>query len=280
MDIRTDLALESISPDSLPESVHISTRGRAFRITEITIDDDSCLDTIGKGRGRYITLEGSSLSRFAEDYQSMTEELATELSALVPEGDILVAGIGNNDITPDAIGPQTAAKVLATRHLSCDTVEEEFFASLRRVSSLAGGVMGQTGIESAELIRAVATELRPAAVIAVDALACTDISRLGTTIQLTDTGISPGSGVSNHRIELSEKVLGVPVIAVGVPTVVDMHTIVRSLTGEKINRELPNMMVTPRDIDRLTERASQLIAFGINLALQPALSFEDVRGLF
>lgn len=280
MDIRTDLALESISPDSLPESVHISTRGRAFRITEITIDDDSCLDTIGKGRGRYITLEGSSLSRFAEDYQSMTEELAAELSALVPEGDILVAGIGNNDITPDAIGPQTAAKVLATRHLSCDTAEEEFFASLRRVSSLAGGVMGQTGIESAELIRAVAAELRPAAVIAVDALACTDISRLGTTIQLTDTGISPGSGVSNHRIELSEKVLGVPVIAVGVPTVVDMHTIVRSLTGEKINRELPNMMVTPRDIDRLTERASQLIAFGINLALQPALSFEDVRGLF
>lgn len=280
MDIRTDLALESISPDSLPESVHISTRGRAFRITEITIDDDSCLDTIGKGRGRYITLEGSSLSRFAEDYQSMTEELAAELSALVPEGDILVAGIGNNDITPDAIGPQTAAKVLATRHLSCDTAEEEFFASLRRVSSLAGGVMGQTGIESAELIRAVAKELRPAAVIAVDALACTDISRLGTTIQLTDTGISPGSGVSNHRIELSEKVLGVPVIAVGVPTVVDMHTIVRSLTGEKINRELPNMMVTPRDIDRLTERASQLIAFGINLALQPALSFEDVRGLF
>ncbi|MBQ6168742.1 MAG: GPR endopeptidase [Ruminococcus sp.] len=280
MDIRTDLALESISPDSLPESVHISTRGRAFRITEITIDDDSCLDTIGKGRGRYITLEGSSLSRFAEDYQSMTEELAAELSALVPEGDILVAGIGNNDITPDAIGPQTAAKVLATRHLSCDTAEEEFFASLRRVSSLAGGVMGQTGIESAELIRAVAAELRPAAVIAVDALACTDISRLGTTIQLTDTGISPGSGVSNHRIELSENVLGVPVIAVGVPTVVDMHTIVRSLTGEKINRELPNMMVTPRDIDRLTERASQLIAFGINLALQPALSFEDVRGLF
>ena len=140
--------------------------------------------------------------------------------------------------------------------------------------------MGQTGIETAEIVRAISAELRPAAIIAVDALACNDISRLGTTIQLTDTGISPGSGVSNRRMELSEKLFGIPVIAVGVPTVVDMHTIVRSLTGRRIKGELPNMMVTPRDIDRLTERASQLLAFGINLALQPTLTFEDVRGLF
>ncbi|WP_294750108.1 GPR endopeptidase [uncultured Ruminococcus sp.] len=281
MDIRTDLALESLSADELPESVHLQIRGKAFRITEIIIDDDSCLASIGKGKGRYITLEGSSLSRFSDDYQLMAQELSQELSALLPDGDVLVAGLGNNDITPDAIGPQTAAKVLATRHLSGDDdFGEEFFTSLRRVSSFAGGVMGQTGIETAEIVRAIAAELRPAAIIAIDALACTDISRLGTTIQITDTGISPGSGVSNQRKELSEKLFGIPVIAVGVPTVVDMHTIVRSLTGRKINRKLPNMMVTPRDIDRLTERASQLLAFGINLALQPTLTFEDVRGLF
>ena len=194
----------------------------------------------------------------------------------------LVVGLGNNDITPDAIGPQTAAKVLATRHLrdETDIGGEHFLTSLRPVSSCAGGVMGQTGIETAEIVRAISEELRPSAIIAVDALACTDISRLGTTIQLTDTGISPGSDVSNRRQELSEKLFNIPVIAVGVPTVVDMHTIVRSLTGKKINGELPNMMVTPRDIDRLTERASQLLAFGINLALQPTLTFEDVRGLF
>ena len=282
MEIRTDLALESFSADSLPENVHISTRGRAFDITEITIDDDSCLDTIGKGRGRYITLEGSSLSRFSDDYQLMAQELSQELAALLPEGEVLVVGLGNNDITPDAIGPQTAAKVLATRHLrgELDSGEEHFLTSLRPVSAFAGGVMGQTGIETAEIVRAISAELRPAAIIAIDALACTDISRLGTTIQLTDTGISPGSGVSNRRQELSEKLFHIPVIAVGVPTVVDMHTIVRSLTGKSINGELPNMMVTPRDIDRLTERASQLLAFGINLALQPTLSFEDVRGLF
>lgn len=282
MEIRTDLALESFSADSLPENVHIYTRGEAFDITEIIIDDDSCLDTIGKGRGRYITLEGSSLSRFSDNYQLMAQELSQELAALLPEGEVLVVGLGNNDITPDAIGPQTAAKVLATRHLrgELDSGEENFLTSLRPVSAFAGGVMGQTGIETAEIVRAISAELRPAAIIAIDALACTDISRLGTTIQLTDTGISPGSGVSNRRQELSEKLFHIPVIAVGVPTVVDMHTIVRSLTGKSINGELPNMMVTPRDIDRLTERASQLLAFGINLALQPTLSFEDVRGLF
>ena len=148
------------------------------------------------------------------------------------------------------------------------------------MSAIAGGVMGQTGIESAELIRAVCAEIKPSAVIAADALACSDVSRLGTTIQICDSGISPGSGVANARRELSEKQLGIPVIAVGVPTVVDMHTIVRSLTDPTYEAELPNMMVTPRDVDRLTERASQLIAFGINLALHPSLSFEDVRGLF
>lgn len=282
MDFRTDLALESISCGNLPDSVHISTRGRAFGITEIIIDDDSCLSTIGKGKGRYITLEGSSLSRFSNDYQLMAQELADELSRLLPDGDVLVAGLGNNDITPDAIGPQTASRVLATRHLSeeLDKNEEKFLTSLRSVSTFSGGVMGQTGIETAEIVRAVAAEIKPKAIIAVDALACNDVSRLGTTIQITDTGISPGSGVSNRRRELSEKLFGIPVIAVGVPTVVDMHTIVRSLTGQEISSELPNIMVTPRDIDRLTERASQLLAFGINLALQPTLTFEDVRGLF
>ena len=212
----------------------------------------------------------------------MARELAGELGRLVPEGDILVVGLGNNDITPDAVGPQAASRILATRHLrdELDGDEENFLVSLRRVSAIAGGVLGQTGIETAEIVRALAEQLQPAGIIAVDALACSDISRLGTAIQMTDAGISPGSGVANARKELSEKQLGIPVIAVGVPTVVDMHTIVRSLTGADIEVNSPNMMVTPRDVDRLTERASQLIAFGINLALHPALSFEDVRGLF
>lgn len=282
MAIRTDLAVESISGGELPEGVHRTVRGDAFTITEIDIDDDRCLETIGKGQGRYITLEGQSLSRFSDDYEDMARELAQELGRLVPEGEIMVVGLGNNDITPDAIGPQTISRVLATRHLQdeLDCDEERFLTSLRRVSTFAGGVLGQTGIETAEIVRAVVNELHPAGIIAVDALACSDISRLGTTIQLTDSGISPGSGVSNARRELSRKMFGIPVIAVGVPTVVDMHTIVRSLTGDELPADTPNMLVTPRDIDRLTERAAQLIAFGINLALHPSLSFADVRGLF
>ena len=282
MGIRTDLAVESFAEERLPEGVRREKRGRAFDITEIVIENDSCLETLGKGKGRYITLEGRSLSRYADDYEEMAQEVAGELGRLVPDGDILVVGLGNNDITPDAVGPQAASRILATRHLrdELDGDEENFLVSLRRVSAIAGGVLGQTGIETAEIVRALAEQLRPAGIIAVDALACSDISRLGTAIQMTDAGISPGSGVANARKELSEKQLGIPVIAVGVPTVVDMHTIVRSLTGTDIEVNSPNMMVTPRDVDRLTERASQLIAFGINLALHPSLSFEDVRGLF
>lgn len=282
MKFRSDLAVEQITPENLPSGVHMEKRGHFFKITEITIDDDSHYNTIGKYRGKYITLECGNLSKFSDVYEEMTKELAAEISKLVPDGEIFVAGLGNRDITPDAIGVQTSEKILATRHLQSELEDNDvdFLKSLRRVSTLSGGVMGQTGIETAELIKAICHEIKPSAVIAVDALACSDISRLGTTIQISNSGISPGSGVSNARKELSQKNLGLPVIAIGVPTVVDMHTIVRSLTENDIDNDLPNMMVTPKDIDRLTERASQLIAFGINLALQPSLTFDDIRGLF
>lgn len=282
MNFRTDLAVESFSEEELPRGVKRMKRGRAFNITEIIISDDSCLKTLGKGKGRYITLETGSLSRFSDNYDEMTEEFAEELRELLPEGEILVAGLGNNDITPDSLGPLVTSKVLATRHLrdELDSNEESFLTSLRRVSTIAGGVLGQTGIETSEIIRALCREIKPAGVIAVDALACSDVSRLGTTIQLTDSGISPGSGVSNARRELSEKNLGIPVIAIGVPTVVDMYTIVRSFTGTEPDNAMPNMIVTPRDIDRLIERASLLVAFGIDLALHNELSLSDVKSLF
>ena len=282
MNFRSDLAVEQINADALPKGVRQKERGEAFRITEIIIDNDDYRHTLGKGKGRYITLESGSLSRFCDIYEDMAQELANELRPFLPEGEIFVAGLGNRDITPDAIGPYAAEKILATRHLKkeLDSEEEAFLTALRPVSSLAGGVLGQTGIETAELITAVCREIKPAAVIAVDALACSDINRLGTTIQVSDSGISPGSGVSNARKELSEKTLGVPVVAGGVPTGVDMHTIVRSIADADIDESAPNMMVTPRDVDRLVERAAQLIAFGINLALQPTLTFDDVRGLY
>lgn len=281
MSIRTDLAMEHFTGESLPEGVKKFHRGKAFSITEIIIENDSHRAALGKGKGRYITLESGSLSRYCADYEAMARELAEELTALLPEGGILVAGLGNRDITPDAIGPWTAEKVLATRHLRTELGEndDEFLRSLRSVSCLAGGVLGQTGVETAELIKAVCREIKPSAVVAVDALACSDVNRLGCTIQISDSGISPGSGVANSRKELSAATLGLPVVAVGIPTVVDMHTILRDFLSD-MPKDTPNMMVTPRDIDRLAERGSELIACGINLALQPMLSFEEVKGLF
>ena len=280
MDKRTDLALEILPEEEVPEGVRIHRRGSAFSITDITIETDDHRETIGKGKGRYITLESRFLNRFSREHEAMVAELAKELSGFLPEGDVLVAGLGNKDITPDAVGPRVAERVLATRHLSAELPEEEFLTSLRRVSVFAGGVMGQTGIETSALLKAICAEIHPAALIAIDALACCDVSRLGTTIQITDTGISPGSGAANHRQEISREIFGIPVIAVGVPTVVDMHTLIRSASGCEVPEDMPNMLVTPKDIDRLTERSSQLLAFGLNAALPPALSLSDVMGLF
>ncbi|MDE5946466.1 MAG: GPR endopeptidase [Oscillospiraceae bacterium] len=282
MNKRTDLALESISSKPVSKEIIQKKRGKAFKITEIEIKNDNYLKSIGKGKGIYITLEGNNLSKFSDDYDDMIAEFSEELEKLIPEGDILIAGIGNNDITPDALGPQTANKILATRHLQNEFTsdEEKFLTSLRRVSVFAGGVLGQTGIETAEILKAICNEIKPSGIIVIDALACSDISRLGTTIQISNSGISPGSGVANSRKEISQKVFGIPVIAIGVPTVVDMYTIVSSMTDCEPDKNIPNMIVTPRDIDRLTERASQLISYGINLALQPSLSLDDVKGLF
>lgn len=281
MNIRTDLALEHFPDGNSSEKVHINTHKGTFSITEITIDDDSCIETIGKGKGRYVTLEGQDLTVFSGSYENMTEELAREIVKFIPDGDILVVGLGNSDITPDALGPAVTSKILATRHLEKELENETdgFIKSLRRVSTFAGGVLGQTGIETAEIIRAVCKEIKPDGIIAVDALACSDVRRLGTTIQISDAGISPGSGVANARKELSEKLFGIPVIAVGVPTVADMYTIVKNFNGSECH-DIPDMMVTSREIDRLIERSSQLISFGINLALQPSLTLDDIRGLF
>ncbi len=278
---RTDLALESLAAVREREGIEEQHRGKYFRITDIRITSDAAGAPLGKPKGRYITLEGQPLSRFSDDYEGMAQELAGELRPLLPkEGCVLVAGLGNADITPDALGPQTVSGILATRHLRQELGEEEaFLRSLRPVAALAGGVLGQTGIESAELFLAVSRHIQPSAVIAVDALACTSLDRLGTTIQISDTGISPGSGVANHRTALNSAAFGVPVIAVGVPTVIGMRTIAEDLTGRRPLPLREEMVVTPRDVDRLIRQASHLVACGINLALHPALSYADVESL-
>lgn len=277
---RTDLALECTEGISLADGIRLSERGSAFHITEITVDSDADGAEIGKKQGHYLTLEYARILPDTAMLRAQAEELAAELRRFLPEGAVLVAGLGNADITPDALGPQTAARVLATRHLRRELRGQEpdtaFLRGLRPVSVLANGVLGQSGIENAELIGALRETVQPACIIAVDALACASAARLGCTVQISDAGISPGSGVQNARAELSRQTLGIPVIALGVPTVMDLHTAVRLSGGET---DLPDMMVTPRDIDRLLHHAARLLSLGINLALHPQFSYEDAEAL-
>ncbi len=284
MPVRTDLAVEMIDEDaaSLPKGIRRKLRkSPACTITEIIVSDDSAGLRIGKPKGRYITIETDRLSSAPEDFGEQASDIAAEIISLkgADRKTALIVGLGNSDITPDALGPLVISQIIATRHLSDVLPEGHSLRRLNRVSALSPGVLGQTGIEAAEIVRTVCSEVKPDCVIVIDALACSDISRLGTTIQLADSGISPGSGVQNRRKELSTETLGMPVIAIGVPTVVDMHTIVENITGNPPDKHLPNMMVTPRDVDKLIERAAKLIACAINKAVQPMLSIEEINAL-
>lgn len=274
---RTDLALEGVG-ERVVEGITRTKRGECFDITEIVIESDEHGRPFGKPKGRYITMERNELAGIGDDFLQACTELANELKQLIPEGGVLVAGLGNSHITPDALGPKTASMIFATRHLNDEMPDMEEFSGLREISVISAGVLGQTGIESAEILYAICNRIKPKAIIAIDALACSDISRLGTTIQICDSGISPGSGVQNKRSELSYKSMGIPVIAVGVPTVVDMHTVINGLGGVRAD-DMPNMMVTPRNIDRLIEKSSKLLSMGINCALLPRFSPEDFESL-
>ena len=195
-----------------------------------------------------------------------------------------MAGLGNRAITPDGIGPKTADHTMVTRHL----VEQlpEHFGAFRPVSALAAGVLGTTGMESGELVAAVVERIRPACVLAVDALASRSLRRVGRTVQLSDTGIIPGSGVGNARKALNRDSIGVPVIAIGVPTVVDAATLACDLLSEAGRGDLDpaalsgageGLVVTPKDVDAQVADLAKVIGYGINLALQPGLSLADIE---
>ncbi len=264
---RTDLAIEAISEQKTDKGFTQKIRGKFFKITEVNISDEKVFN---RPVGKYITLESSAINGLSGDYKSMVHELSEELEKIIPEGHIFVVGLGNDDITPDALGVLTVEKIIATRHMK--NIGFEFFDELRTVTSIIPGVMGNTGIESSEVIKSVVERIKPNGIIVVDALACSDISRLGTTIQISDTGISPGSGVQNKRKELSKNTLGIPVIAIGIPTVIDLNNIVKNFKGE-------NMLVTPKDIDKLVKHSADLISCSINLALQKNLTLEEIQEL-
>ena len=289
MAFRTDLAVEAIENHKTAAALpHVRQSDRTlegFAVHEVRILSEDAAREIGKPQGRYLTLELDALIRREEDaFPRACKALSTLLRELLPhpnDGPVLIAGLGNRMVTPDAIGPQTADHVIATRHLVAQS--PAIFADWRPVSALAPGVLGQTGVETGEVICGVLDRVRPAAVIAVDALAAGRLSRLLRTVQLADTGITPGAGVGNARAALNEETLGVPVIAVGVPTVVDGATLAHEISSqlgqpacEALDDLSQPVMITTRDIDREVADITRMIGYAVNMALHPHLSVADI----
>ena len=280
---RTDLATEARdlwqkgSGRSLPGLVTGREERRGFPMDVVEIRTKGTAKSLCKPVGRYVTMELGALLRREEDAfpracAVLAEELRRQL-ALAPGAEVLVVGLGNPDITPDAVGPLAAEAVLATRHLRRQLPEE--FGAFRPVSVFRSGVLGTTGVESAALTAAVVEKVRPAAVIAIDALAAGDPARLCRSVQITDAGIVPGSGVGNARSAITAETLGVPVVAVGVPTVVDARTLCAALTGTAPEME-EDLFVTPRDIDRRVRDTARLVGYAVDLALQEGMTVADV----
>lgn len=293
---RTDLAVEAKelwreSAEKQTELKGVKSREKetnGFKVTTVEILDEEGANALSKPIGSYITIEIDRLvqredNAFTLGAEALGEEI-TKLLKLKDNDSVLVVGLGNEAITPDAIGPKTAKNTMVTRHL-VDKMPD-MFGTMRRVSVLVSGVLGTTGIESADFIMAVVEKLKPDHVIVVDALASRKLARICRTVQLADTGIVPGSGVGNSRAAINREKLGVPVIAIGVPTVVDAATLAADLAEHAGAKEIHpedmsnyggSMIVTPKEIDSNVSDISKLIGYGINLALHGELSVEDIN---
>lgn len=290
MQLRTDLAVEAreIVGEHISGTEFKTYSENGLEISRLTVKNQKAKQALGKEIGTYITIELPSLT---DNFSETDERLITigeEIRSLLPvNGLVLVVGLGNTEITPDSLGPKTSSHILATRHITGEIARATGLDKLRPVAVMQTGVTGQTGIETGEYIMSVVKRIKPNAVVAIDALASRRLERLGCTLQISDTGISPGAGVGNHRTKINRETIGVPVIAIGVPTVVDVQTLANDLIGDEFNSQTKEqisphgrqMVVIPREIDLLTERASRLIAFALNGALQNEFDLPDLVSL-
>lgn len=282
--VRTDLALEARECVGEMEEEIRGVRveetyeeEKEIRITRVIIETKNAAKALGKPMGIYITLEAPRMAEPEENYhQEISSALAEELCQIIPnsgkEQSILVVGLGNREVTADALGPTVADNLFVTRHIVKEYGKAAYNRSqMHMVSCIIPGVMAKTGMESAEIVRGVVEQTSPDVVIVVDALAARSTKRLNRTIQITDTGIHPGSGVGNHRNGLTQESLKVPVIAIGVPTVVDAATIVNDATAGQIKgnlAELGNMYVTSKDVDYQVRQIGHIICDALNMALE------------
>lgn len=266
MDARSDLAVELNSRVTDTSGIICTTEKLGIiTVTKIRVINKQGEKSLGKPMGNYVNVDIPDLLYHGPNYEELENIIVKELTDFsFPKDNVLVAGLGNRSITPDALGPKVSEKILATRHLSPYLKEQTGLTSLKSVSVIQPGVLGQTGIETLEIIKGVIASSDARGLIVIDAFAAAEPERLGTTIQLCDSGISPGSGVGNDRKEISEKTVGIPVIAVGVPTCLDA-----ALFGSSTKRSTP-MIVTPREIDLLIDRAAATLSASLNLFLQPS----------
>ena len=290
MDYRTDLAMErTIHPGGIGEGVTVQTQSEGeAEITWVRIHTPTAAKRLGKAEGTYWTMTHPEMPYLTpEERIDVARQVAQTLRLMLPpKGTVLVLGLGNRRMTADALGDRVVSGILVTRHLQ----ENE---ELRSVCAVSPGVLGVTGVETAELVRGLVERLKPAAVLAVDALAAMETSHIATTVQLTDTGIMPGSGVGNHRLGITADVLNVPVIAMGIPMVVYASTIVRDalqniissekneeeaheLASQLIRQSQSDLVVTPRNIDELGAGLADMLALAVNSALQPAYSIDEL----
>ncbi len=302
-DIRTDLAFEAgnfymkkNNLKTLPGVESYTIKNGIYTVTHVKIQNKEASLKIGKPMGNYITIHSEHIKTglFTEELSLI---LAEELKKLIPKNKknplILAAGLGNTAVTPDSIGPKVVSSLIITRHLSPSAATD---LSLSPLCALAPGVLGITGIETAEIFSCLAEKISPDCVIAIDALASRDSSHVGCTIQLSDTGINPGSGVNNRRAALNESTLQVPVIVVGIPTVSDASAVLHDaisdilvsanaligdsesekIIDEYLSSNSENMMVTPKNIDAIIHRASVILSRGINLAVHKELDYQSV----
>ncbi|MGL5351857.1 MAG: GPR endopeptidase [Clostridium sp.] len=319
INVRTDLAIEAREMykrdnKSDVEGVYVEEEKEGeIKISTVTIETDEAGEKIGKPKGHYITIDFPEYTHYdGESMDKVSDVVANVLKRLVSMPDektVLVVGLGNWNVTPDALGPKVSEKIMVTRHLK-EVMPDVIDDSVRSVCTIAPGVLGITGIETGEVIKSIVKKIKPDLVICVDALGSRKLERVNRTIQIGDTGISPGAGVGNHRMKINEESLGVKVVAIGVPTVVDAATMANdtidllldeligkaeegkefynmlksvdkneksALIKEVLNPFIGDLMVTPKDIDTIVNSLSKIIANGINMAIQPNLEMEDIN---
>ena len=319
INVRTDLAIEAkqaYTEENKRELDGVKVEEEQdgeVKVTTVTIESDEAGKELGKPKGHYITIDFPEFTTYdGETMDDVSQVVGKTLKKLVDISDdklVLVVGLGNWNVTPDALGPKVAEKIMITRHLK-ELMPDAIDESVRPVCAIAPGVLGITGIETGEIVKSLVQKIKPDLVVCVDALGSRKLERVNRTIQIGDTGISPGAGVGNHRMQINEESLGVKVLAIGVPTVVDAATIANdtidlfldeliskaesgkdfynmlktvdkneknALIREILNPFVGDLMVTPKDVDSVIDSLSKIIANGINIAIQPNMDIEEIN---